>query len=78
MLVLGRQIDQSILIGKDVVIRVVSIHGNHVHLGIDAPKDVEILRPDAIVRTRILTAAADGKLAKCEKDLDDAEQLAQI
>jgi sRNA-binding carbon storage regulator CsrA len=57
---------------------VVSIHGNHVHLGIDAPKDVEILRPDAIVRTRILTAAADGKLAKCEKDLDDAEQLAQI
>ena len=44
MLVLGRRKNDTIRIGQDVVLRVLSIDGNRVSLGIDAPRDVVILR----------------------------------
>jgi carbon storage regulator len=44
MLVLSRKIDQEILIGEDIVVTVISVNGNRVKLGIEAPKDVRILR----------------------------------
>lgn len=45
-LVLARRPSEKILIGADIVIEVVSIHGNQVRLGINAPKDVKILRTE--------------------------------
>lgn len=53
MLVLGRHVDQRILIGDDVVITVVDIRGNLVRLGVDAPAFVPVHRQeiyDAIQR----------------------------
>ena len=44
MLVLGRKVDESILIGDDVRIVVVSVERGQVRLGIDAPKHVVILK----------------------------------
>lgn len=46
MLVLLRRKDESITIGKDIKVTVVAIRGNHVQLGIDAPKEVPIERSD--------------------------------
>ena len=44
MLVLSRRESQSIVIGKDIVITVVSIRGDQVRIGIDAPRSVVVHR----------------------------------
>ncbi|MGP0066457.1 MAG: carbon storage regulator CsrA [Isosphaeraceae bacterium] len=46
MLVLSRKRDQSIVIDGDIRITVVSIHGNQVRLGIEAPNSVSIFREE--------------------------------
>jgi len=48
MLVLGRRVGETIEIGDDIKITVVRNAQGIVRLGIDAPKDVPIIRPDAI------------------------------
>ena len=44
MLVLTRQIEQEIVLGDKIRIKVLSVTGNQVRLGIEAPADVTILR----------------------------------
>jgi carbon storage regulator CsrA len=44
MLVLTRKADEQILIGEDIKITLVRVRGNSVRLGIDAPRDVRIVR----------------------------------
>lgn len=51
MLVLTRKIRQRILIGKDIVIEVIEIGNREVRIGIDAPKDMPILREEVRRRT---------------------------
>ena len=48
MLVLSRKADQRIHIGPDIIITILRIDGNRVSVGICAPKDVAITRPDAV------------------------------
>jgi carbon storage regulator len=44
MLVLSRKMNESIVIGDNIVVKVVEIHGNRVRLGIEAPADVVVHR----------------------------------
>jgi len=46
MLVLSRQLGETILIGDDVTVTVVEIHGNRVKLAIAAPQDKTVLREE--------------------------------
>lgn len=46
MLILSRKENQSIMIGEDVEITVVSIKGDHIKLGIQAPKNVKVYRKE--------------------------------
>ena len=46
MLVLTRKVGESICIGDGIVVRVLET-GGRVRLGIEAPRDVAITRPDA-------------------------------
>jgi carbon storage regulator len=46
MLVLGRKINQSIIIGDNIEIVVVDIRKDQVKLGIKAPRDVAIYRKE--------------------------------
>jgi len=46
MLVLGRKIKESIHIGNDIIITIEDISKGMVKLGIQAPKDVVILRSE--------------------------------
>lgn len=46
MLVLSRKLEESIRIGENIVVRVVKIKGGSVRLGIEAPKDIEVVREE--------------------------------
>jgi len=46
MLILTRRIDERIFIGDDITLCVLDIEGNRVRLGLDAPKNVAILREE--------------------------------
>lgn len=46
MLVLSRKKDQSIAISEDIVVKVLSVKGNTVRLGIEAPKEVKVIRTE--------------------------------
>ncbi|NPA88213.1 carbon storage regulator CsrA [Caminibacter pacificus] len=48
MLVISRKEDQRIKIGDDIEIVIVSIEKNQVKIGIEAPRDVQILRSELI------------------------------
>jgi carbon storage regulator len=51
MLVLSRKADEYILIGDDISIAVLAIQGNQVKIGIQAPRDIEILREELVIDT---------------------------
>jgi len=46
VLILTRRSNERIFIGDDIVLSILAIEGNRVKLGIDAPKDVSILREE--------------------------------
>ncbi len=50
MLVLSRKLNQSIHIGPNISISIVRVKGNVVQLGIDAPKEIHVLRSELIER----------------------------
>ncbi len=46
MLILTRKKDEAIRIGDDIVITVVAVEKNSVRIGIEAPKELRILREE--------------------------------
>lgn len=46
MLILTRKTGQTIVVGDDIKITVTEVNGNHVKLGIDAPKDIVVNRQE--------------------------------
>ena len=48
MLVLTRKLNESLLIGDEVVITVVDVQGDKVRLGIEAPKEISIARSEIV------------------------------
>jgi carbon storage regulator len=44
MLVLSRQVDESIVIDDNIVVTVLSVEGDRVKIGIRAPREIIILR----------------------------------
>lgn len=51
MLVLGRKVGDEIVIGDNIRLVVVSIRGNQVRLGFDAPREVAVRRREIISRS---------------------------
>lgn len=47
MLVLSRKVNQRITIANNIVITVIEVRGGKVRLGIEAPRDIAVLRDDA-------------------------------
>lgn len=46
MLILSRRPKESIRIGDSIVVTVLEVHGDHVRVGIGAPRDVEVHRQE--------------------------------
>jgi carbon storage regulator len=46
MLILGRRSGEKVMIGNDIVISVLGVHGNQIRLGFEAPEGVIIHRQE--------------------------------
>ena len=46
MLVLTRRPNESFFVGENVNIKVLEVKGSQVKIGIDAPRDIQIVRDD--------------------------------
>lgn len=64
MLVLARKIDESIVIGENITIKVISIDKGVVKFGIEAPRDI------SIVRSELLEDIKESNIA-ASKDVDE-------
>jgi carbon storage regulator len=53
MLVLTRAVGEEIIIGDDIRIKILSINGNQVRLGIAAPRRVEVHRSEIYKRLKL-------------------------
>ena len=52
MLVLSRRPGEAILVGDNIEIRLLSIRGGAVPVGINAPKDVKVLREELLDKVK--------------------------
>ena len=58
MLIIRRRGGEAILIGEDVEIQILEINGNQVKLGINAPRQVSVLRAEVLPVSQQNRAAA--------------------
>ncbi|KAA0548320.1 carbon storage regulator CsrA [Bacillus sp. BGMRC 2118] len=58
MLVLTRKTDEAIQIGNDIEITILSVSGDQVKLGINAPKRVEIHRKEVYLSIQVENSQA--------------------
>lgn len=65
MLVLTRKLGETIVIGDNIVIKVVDIHGKQIRLGIEAPTEISIFRGE--IYERILEESKKAKETKKEE-----------
>ena len=66
MLILQRKAGESLVIGDDITVRVISVDGTRVRLAISAPEDVPILRSELIVATAANRDSAREETAPTE------------
>ena len=52
MLILTRKVGESVLIGDDISITVLSVRGKQVKLGVQAPKEVSVHREEIYQRIK--------------------------
>jgi carbon storage regulator len=60
MLVLSRKVDEAIVIGGDIVVRVLSVSNGRIRLGIDAPDEVLVLRGELADRLQLGPVVVDA------------------
>lgn len=72
MLVLTRKSGESIVIGEDIEITVVSVEGEAVRLGIRAPREVPVYRSEICEEIRLENLRALRSAGQLQEDLRDA------
>jgi carbon storage regulator len=72
VLVLTRKSNQSIMIGDDIEVSVLSIMGEKVRIGIQAPRDIPVFRKEVYLEIQAERAEAAGA-AGTESDSFRAE-----
>ncbi|MDQ6966458.1 MAG: carbon storage regulator CsrA, partial [Mariprofundaceae bacterium] len=48
MLILTRKKDETMVVGHDVTVKVLGVSGNQVKIGIEAPREVSIMRDELL------------------------------
>jgi carbon storage regulator len=52
MLVLTRRTGESVKIGDDITLTILGVNGNQIRVGVDAPREIQILRGELTPRSR--------------------------
>lgn len=50
MLVISRRIDEKFIIGSNIVVTIIKCKGNQVQVGIDAPRELQVIREELLTR----------------------------
>ena len=68
MLVLTRKSNQSIMIGDDIEVSVLSVMGEKVRIGIQAPRDIPVFRKEVYLEIQQERASQSG----ARREVDEA------
>jgi len=69
MLLLSRKIGESITIGKNITVKIISIDQNQVKLGFDAPIDVPIFRNELLKKVKDQNIEASSSFEELSLDI---------
>ena len=72
MLILTRKVEEQIKIGDNIVVTVLEVEGSNVKIGIDAPREVTILRME------ILDQIRKENVNSIAKDMIDVARAAKL
>lgn len=61
MLILTRRVGEKVVIGENITVTILSIKGNQVRVGIDAPRDVTVHREEIYQRILKEKKSLNGK-----------------
>ncbi len=73
MLVLTRRANQSIVIGRDIVITILDVHRDQVRIGIEAPREVDVHRQEVFKALEKANQEAAMELSQLNVEEDTAE-----
>ena len=68
MLVLTRKSNQSIMIGDEIEVSVLSIMGEKVRIGIQAPRDIPVFRKEVYIEIQQQETPGSSGAARAEVD----------
>jgi len=71
MLVLTRKLGESIIIDNKIIVKVVSINGNQIKLGIDAPLGIPVHREEVYEKIKEENLSA----SKISLDIEDIDKI---
>ena len=77
MLVLTRKANQSIMIGDDIEVSVLSILGEKVRLGIKAPRRVPVFRKEVFLEIQAQSLEAADQAREALAQLGEADEAAR-
>ena len=60
MLILTRRVNEALMVGDEVTVTVLGVHGNQVRIGINAPKEVAVHREEVYDRIKYDRIKAEG------------------
>lgn len=67
MLVISRKVNETFIIDENITVRILEISGDKIKIGIDAPKDIKIMRSE-ILETENMNREAQNLCSTIDKN----------